>query len=105
MLCFSMWKLRTSLLPCVTTDFIWCYTPTSYSANNANNELFLIYSEGIKGELDLITKHVCHEAPNEAECQEQLPAFWGAIAVSLFNPENGWFAADNICMVSFTKVI
>ena len=81
-----------------------CYTPTSYSAYNANNELFLIYSEGIKGELDLITKHVCHEAPNEAECQEQLPAFWGAIAVSLFNPENGWFAADNICMVLFISL-
>ena len=63
------------------------------------------YLEGIKGELDLITKHVCNEAPNAAECEEQLPAFWGAIAVSLFNPENGWFSADNICMVSFTKVI
>ena len=43
---------------------------------------------------------MCQAVPAEMNCEENLPDFWAAIAVNLFNPDNGFFASNNLCMVS-----
>ena len=47
----------------------------------------------------MIKDPVCHKAPDMEQCMHQLPEFWHAIAMELFNPQHGWFAPSNFCGV------
>ena len=55
--------------------------------------------EAIQRQIDLIQQPVCHKAPNPEECNTHLPDFWKAIAMALFNPDNGWFSPSEFCAV------
>ena len=58
-----------------------------------------LFSEGIAGQLAVITEPICSQAPAEIDCEAQLPQFFGNIAQYLFSPTDGWFAPANLCEV------
>ena len=58
-----------------------------------------LFSEGLAGQLAVITEPICSQAPAEIDCEAQLPQFFGNIAQYLFSPTDGWFAPANLCEV------
>ena len=58
-------------------------------------------SEQIKNQIELIRDEVCSAVPDELECETNLPGFWRAINMGLFNADNGWFSPASMCQVHF----
>ena len=54
----------------------------------------------IAAELAVILPVVCPGAPDPAECEDELPAFWEAIARAVFTDDYGWWAPRYFCQVT-----